>query len=279
MNVAWLVLGVWVWVAILILRLRVFSTLPFVKAVVLTQPYFNQWSNLKAHAYTLPIVSLSLSLGAFADLLIAITFSTYLLRGGNQYSHASRTLTNMLTLYAINTGAATVTDGSLVKHHLCYLRDRGMSLCTRWQGLARPLLTTLVAKYGSVRSSLAFLVLSEMGAKPADAPAPPSLPVRPTGISVYANSFLGSLNFRAFLRHKNLARGFSGFRPSTNSDNAMDVQFGSFPSEDCESPPLAREPPVLMVEFDGGTVCEARAPGSESCVSGGDSAMKAGSVI
>ncbi len=66
---------------------------------------FTLWSDFRAHSYTLvlmspqiesvavsltrllqPTVSLSLSLGAFADLLIAITFSTYLLRGRNQYS-------------------------------------------------------------------------------------------------------------------------------------------------------------------------------------------------
>ncbi|KAM5544304.1 hypothetical protein V8D89_001964 [Ganoderma adspersum] len=173
---------------------------------------FTLWSNFKAHAYTLPIVSLSLSLGAFADLLIAITFSTYLLRGRNQYSRASRTVANMLTLYAINTGAATATT-SVVS----------------------------VIVYGSVRSSLAFLGLSEMGAK------------------LYANSFLGSLNSRTFLRHKNLARGFSGFGPSS----AIDFEFDRFPSD---SPP-PHEPRVSVAEFSSSIACETsgtRMPGEDN---------------
>ncbi|KAM5535158.1 hypothetical protein V8D89_011094, partial [Ganoderma adspersum] len=70
---------------------------------------FGSWSNFRLHEWTLPIVSLSLSLAAFTDLSIAVVFSVCLLRGRNQYSQSSKSLANMLTLYAVNTGAATAT--------------------------------------------------------------------------------------------------------------------------------------------------------------------------
>ena len=52
-----------------------------------------------------------------------------------------------------------------MKHYLCRIRDRRMSRFARTVRVIYPNHPFLPAQYGSVRSSLAFLGLSEMGAK------------------------------------------------------------------------------------------------------------------
>ncbi|KAM5545944.1 hypothetical protein V8D89_000070 [Ganoderma adspersum] len=167
---------------------------------------FAHWSTSRIRNLLLkqpqPIVTLTLSLGAFTDLSIVIVFSFYMLRGRRQYSRASRTLVNMLMLYAINTGAATAATS-----------------------------LSVAIVYASVRVTLASTGVAEIGAK------------------LYANSFIGSLNSRAFLRHKNLNPAYSGFGASIS-----DIEFTSSPSDSSATPRPG--PSVVLAEYSGGTAHE-----------------------
>ncbi|PIL29002.1 hypothetical protein GSI_09049 [Ganoderma sinense ZZ0214-1] len=119
-------------------------------------------------------------------------------------SRESRTLVNMLMLYAINTGAATAA----------------ISL-------------SVVIVYVCVRTTLASTGLAEIGAK------------------VYANSFIGSLNSRAFLRHKNLNPVCSGFGGSIS-----DIEFTASESPSGSNATPSAGQSVALVEYSGSTACE-----------------------
>ncbi|KAI1787305.1 hypothetical protein LXA43DRAFT_718491 [Ganoderma leucocontextum] len=97
---------------------------------------FSSWSTSRIRDWLLPIVTLSLSLGAFTDISIVIIFSFYMLRGRSQYARVSKTLMNLLMLYAINTGAATAATS-----------------------------LSVVIVYASVHITLASTGLAEIGAK------------------------------------------------------------------------------------------------------------------
>ncbi|KAI1786560.1 hypothetical protein LXA43DRAFT_1064991 [Ganoderma leucocontextum] len=185
-----------------------------------------------------PIVTLSLSLGAFTDISIVIIFSFYMLRGRSQYARVSKTLMNLLMLYAINTGAATAATSLSVVIVVC-------RMCL--PELVRIILTILaVAKYASVHITLASTGLAEIGAKRTHLPDYKNCHVRNSGVliwptAVYANSFIGS-----------------GFGPSVS-----DVEFATFPSEvhvplpeDPRSPTAVPRPSVVHVEYSSSTAYE-----------------------